>query len=343
MKERSSMDKRHLLVVGAGSVGKRHLRNLSGLGCQLSAVDPRPDRLDEANKETPLHRMFADLQDAFGGSAAYDGVVICSPPSCHVKQSVMALERELPVFLEKPVSPDAASAFRLAEVAGRSRAPLLLGYTYRWWPPVIDLRRRILRGDIGQPLHVRFVLSAHLADWHPWERYQDFFMSSRALGGGALLDESHFLDLLLWFFGRPAAVFARIERLSELEIETDDNVDAWFSFPSGARASLHLDLYGRPHERSIVIVGEAGTLYWRNEENSLRLGRSGDLAWEETQYTCQRNDMFEACIREFLEVISGERSPSCTIDDGVAVLQVIEAMRQSASEGKIVPVEPTNA
>ena len=54
---------------------------------------------------------------------------------------------------------------------------------------------------VGGLRHARFVMSAHLADWHPWERYQDFFMASRDQGGGALLDESHFIDLMLWFFG----------------------------------------------------------------------------------------------------------------------------------------------
>ena len=74
-------------------------------------------------------------------------------------------------------------------------------------------------------LSVTFTMSAHLADWHPWERYQDFFMSNAAMGGGALLDESHWLDLMLWFFGMPDRLFAKIEKLSDLEIETDDNVD----------------------------------------------------------------------------------------------------------------------
>jgi predicted dehydrogenase len=68
-------------------------------------------------------------------------------------------------------------------------------------------------------------MAAHLADWHPWERYQDFFMSSKTMGGGAILDESHWLDLMLWFFGTPEKLFAKVDKISDLEIETDDNVD----------------------------------------------------------------------------------------------------------------------
>ncbi len=106
--------------------------------------------------------------------------------------------RERRCCLKRPVCPDLASGERLAQVAARASVPVLMGYTWRWWPPLIDVRRQLADGAIGTVRHVQFHMSAHLADWHPWERYQDFFMARRELGGGALLDESHWIDLMLW-------------------------------------------------------------------------------------------------------------------------------------------------
>jgi predicted dehydrogenase len=182
-------------------------------------------------------------------------------------------------------------------------------------------------------------MSAHLADWHAWERYQDFFMASKELGGGALLDESHFIDLMLWFFGMPAEVFARVERLSSLEIETDDTVDAWLCYRNGIRICIHLDLYGRPHERSITVTGERGTLRWTFDPNRLRFSQSPDAIWSETVYPFERNEMFMRAAREFLQMIDTGQSPSCSVEDGCAVLRVIEAMRQSSASGRVVPLE----
>jgi predicted dehydrogenase len=102
--------------------------------------------------------------------------------------------------------------------------PLLLGYTWRWWPSLLKVKDLVAQQAVGQLRHVKFTMAAHLADWHPWERYQDFFMASEALGGGALLDESHWLDLMLWFFGMPQKLFAKVEKISDLEIETDDQL-----------------------------------------------------------------------------------------------------------------------
>lgn len=330
------MTDKPLLVVGAGSVGKRHLRNFSSLGFRVSAMDPLAERLTQAAEAVPLVSTWTNLDAALNQAQDFSGVVICSPPRFHVEQALRALQANLPVLLEKPVSPDAESAFRLMNAVQSGSAPVLLGYTYRWWEPVLALKKKLDDNLVGRVLHVRCVLSAHLTDWHPGEPLQQFFMSSKELGGGALLDESHFLDLMLWFFGLPEYVFAKIERLSSLEIDSDDNVDAWLSYANNLRVWLHLDLYGRPHERSITIIGENGTLQWAYERNNVRYSRAAGQEWEEEKFTCERNEMFLGVAREFLRVLEGTTAPSCTSADGYAVMRVIEAMRQSSDTGQVV-------
>lgn len=332
------MTDKPLLIVGTGSVGKRHMRNFASLGCRLSAMDPSAERLTQAAEAVPLVSRFSTLDTALNDAGNFSGVVICSPPRFHVEQALRALQAGLPVLLEKPVSVDAASASVLMNTVQAGSTPLLLGYTYRWWEPVLALKKKLDENLVGRVLHVRCVLSAHLADWHPGEPLQQFFMSSKELGGGALLDESHFLDLMLWFFGLPEQVFAKIERLSSLEIDSDDNVDSWLSYANNLRIWLHLDLYGRPHERSITVIGEKGTLQWAYERNSVHYSQAAGQEWEEEKFTCERNEMFLGVAREFVQIIDGTRTPSCTSADGYAVMRVIEAMRQSSAAGQVVPL-----
>lgn len=325
----------HILIIGSGSVGKRHARNFSALGCRISCMDPRVDRNVELATETPIDKAFTSVEEALAASK-FDGAIICSPPHAHVLQTEACLEAYLPVLLEKPVCQDLAGARYLVEAAKRLGVPVLLGYTWRWWPPLGRVRALLAERAVGTLRHVRFVMSAHLADWHPWERYQDFFMAQRELGGGALLDESHWTDLACWMFGEPEAVNARIEKLSDLEIDTDDNVDMLLIYPNGLRVSLHLDLYGRPHEKSITFVGETGTIRWSADPNQVAVGH-GITGWNYTDlFECERNEMFVAMAQEFIKVLSGERSMYCTLDDGVTVLRVIEAARKSSAEGRTV-------
>ena len=328
----------HLVIVGTGSVGKRHAINLSALGCTVTCVDPRQDRLDEvAGEEVTLQAVFPSLEKAFAADGSFDAVVVASPPSFHVDQSIAALRRGKPVLLEKPVSPDLASALKLRAAVHDTKVPLLLGYTWRWWPPLLKVKDLVVQQAVGQLRHVKFTMAAHLADWHPWERYQDFFMASEALGGGALLDESHWLDLMLWFFGMPERLFAKIEKISDLEIETDDNVDILVYYPDDLRVSLHLDLYARPHEKTIQFVGENGTLIW--EPNRIKIGKGMDPEWEIEDFQYDRNDMFVAAAKEFLHVLSGAPVQTCTIDDGAQVLNLIEAARMSSSGEKVIEID----
>lgn len=326
----------HILIISAGSVGKRHLRNFANFGCQVSVMDPRADRLAEAAAVVPTVHQFTDFTAALANPTRFSGVVIGSPTKFHVEQAIAALQAGLPVYLEKPMSVDATSAAQLMSVAHHTTTPLLLGYTYRWWPPLHDLKERLRQNAVGKVLHVHCTMSAHLADWHPWERYQDFFMASKELGGGALLDESHFLDLILWLWGMPTQLFGKVERLSALEIDSDDNVDVWLHYANGMRVLLHLDLYGRPHDRSFTIRGETGTIVWTTDPNQLRSSATEQGGWQETNYTWERNMMFVNAAQEFLHILQGEKAPSCTVDDGYGVMRLVEAIRTSSETGQVI-------
>jgi predicted dehydrogenase len=324
-------NQRHILVIGGGSAGKRHARNLTQLGAQIAIMDPRQDRRETGNEAIARTASYATLEEALVDPMQYAGVVVASPTTFHIEQTVAALDAGLPVLLEKPLCKNIDEVQPLLSRVQNGAPPVLLGYTYRWWQPLYDLKQRLVAGEIGRVLHVRAMMSAHLADWHPWEPYQEFFMSSAELGGGALLDESHMIDLMVYFFGVPDAVFGKVETLSSLDIDTDDNVDLWLIYPDGLRVWIHLDLYGRPHRREMAFVGEKGTLEWTFDPNRVRFGNDGGGTWQDTTYTLERNDMFMGVAQEFLDILDGKRSPSCTVEDGYQVMKLIEAAARVAS------------
>jgi predicted dehydrogenase len=327
---------RHFLITGSGSVGKRHATNLAALGHTVSCVDPREDRRAELAQTVPLRGSFASREQALA-AGPFDAVVVCTPTAFHCADTLAAIAAGLPVLLEKPAAGTLDEVHRM-QAAARS-VPVLLGYTWRWWPALRRARRVLQDGGIGRVLFAQFQMSAHLADWHPWERYQDFFMARAALGGGALLDESHWIDLMVWFFGMPAMLTGRVEKISDLDIDSDDNVDILAIYENGLRVSLHLDLYGRPHEKSIRFVGESGTLLWSADPNRIAVAKTAGQDWHEEIFQSERNDMFVAVAREFLDVLDGKADPSCTLSDGVRVLQVIEAVRESTRSGRTIALD----
>ena len=162
-------------------------------------------------------------------------------------------------------------------------------------------------------------------------------MSSKELGGGALLDESHWVDQMLWLFGTPKSVFGIVDHVSMLEISSDDLVELIARYEDNLTVSMHLDLFGRPHEKSIVVFGDKGSVSWKEASNCVTwTDESGEAQSKEFQE--ERNAMFERVAIEFAGVASGTVTPSCTLADGVEVLKIIEAVRSSDRTGKIVEI-----
>ncbi|MEQ9638519.1 MAG: Gfo/Idh/MocA family oxidoreductase [Alphaproteobacteria bacterium] len=326
---------RRVLIVGAGSVGKRHANNLKALGMEVAAVDPREDRRDEFPADIAYPTLDAALTQRF------DAVAVCSPTAFHVDQALAALDSGAAVLLEKPVAMTLADAERLADRAAETGAPpVLLGYTWRWWPPLQRLRELIKAEAVGPIRFAQFVMSAHLADWHPYEPLADFFMSSARLGGGALLDESHWIDLSAWLFGMPKDLMADVDKISSLDITADDNVDMILRYDGGLRVQIHLDLHGRPHQKTIRCLGETGSLLWSEHPNRVAIARGAEEHWEDEVFSCGRNDMFMAVAQEFLHVLDGETHMTCTLADGLNAMRLIEAVRRSTADGRRIEIGP---
>jgi predicted dehydrogenase len=312
------------------------------LGCQISCIDPRTDRRKEFTDTIESYKVFSSIEKALE-SQSFDGTVISSPPVFHEEQAILALKAGTSVLLEKPIgltmSKMGALRCALEEAYRANNVNLLLGYTWRWWEALKYVRRLVRREPIGNFYHARIFVSAHLADWHPWERYQDFFMAKKEQGGGALLDESHWIDQMIWLFGMPDAIVASVDKVSDLDITSDDSVDILAVYESGLKVSIHLDIYGRPHEKSILLLGRDGSLHWEEKTNCVSLTEGKSEIPETLQFINERNDMFMGVAQEYLSVLGGLEPITCTLSSGLDVMRVIEAARLSQLENRLVVME----
>jgi predicted dehydrogenase len=328
-----------ILVVGAGSVGKRHLKNLQQLGVSdLTAVDTREDRLEEIKTAVTGVKGVASLEAAL--KEKFDGAVVAAPPHVHVSIGRLLIEKKIPILMEKPLADREEGVRELLEKADQNKIPIVTGYTYRFWPPLVKISQLLDQKPIGRILSVRIEVSEYLPDWHPWEDYRDFFMAKKEQGGGALLDESHMIDIALWLFGEIEEIFCVNEKLSSLEITTDDLAEMIVKFKSGAVGSLHMDIFGRAHQKGMTVIGDEGNLIWDPDKNEVRLFRAAAKAWETFPFVCERNEMFLEEAKHFIAVIKGQEKPRLNGWDGYKTLQYILAARDSARQKKSLVMTP---
>ena len=323
------------LVVGAGSIGKRHLNNLKTLGVDgLGAVDVRPDRRAEVTESLGVTAVYESVEEALAES--YDAVIVGVPTRYHVEVAQKAIDAGAHVLIEKPISDSLEQVDHLLEKAATNDLVVMVGYTYRFWPPLIQAKRAIDAGEIGRVYSAQITFSEYLPDWHPWEDYRSWFMARRDQGGGAILDESHTIDIARWFFGDVDGVFCVGGTVSELEIDADDLAEMVLTFRSGVVANVHMDIYGRKHRKTLSVYGEKGNIDWDFYENRVSIYHADQKATQSWNYNCDRNDMFLEQVKCFLGAIDGKDRPPVDGYDAVETLRVIRAGIESAESGSMV-------
>jgi predicted dehydrogenase len=318
-----------ILVAGSGSIGRRHMRNLRSLDVgEIAACDPDPERLAPMVAELKIH-PYSDFEEALQ-TARPDAVLICTPPSFHLTQARQAIAAGAHVFIEKPLSHSMDGVKALLNEARAGARVLQVGYNLRFHPAIRKLKQIVEENIIGRILWTRAEVGQYLPDWRPWQDYRQSYTARRELGGGIILDASHEIDYLLWFFGEPIEVLCMASTVSQLAVNVEDSASLLLRFASGAHADLHLDFVQRIPTRSCKLAGEEGTAIWEDGDAvSVRVLRPGKEA-ESFRYEFDDNEMYVAELKEFLDCVETGQSPLVTAEQAALVLHWALAARLAA-------------
>ena len=326
-----------VLVVGCGSIGRRHATNLNSLRVRhLGFCDTSLEALKQCRDElrgevfTEIFINYAEALQKFRP----DIVLICTPPVYHVEQALAALQARAHVFIEKPLSHESSGIQALITEARRRDRNVQVGYNMRFHPGLKILKNLIDSGKIGRVLWLSAEAGQYLPDWRPWQNYKESYSARHELGGGIILDGSHELDYICWLLGRPTEVVCRAEHLSALDVDVEDSAWIYLSFPERRRAELHLDFVQRAYTRTCKVVGETGTALWDFTLQEVRWFSSEEPGWKSIPYSFEVNDMYVAEMVHFLESLGSGTGPLVDLEQGRDVILVVEAAKRSSAEGR---------
>jgi predicted dehydrogenase len=322
-----------VLVLGAGSIGQRHCRNLVTLGQEVRAWDPDPVRLGEATAIAGVSAA-ASLDEALAMAPA--GALVCAPPASHVELGRRALAAGAHLFVEKPIAHASGEVPALiAEAAARKRL-VAVGLNLRFLPSLRRVKTLLDDKRVGRVLAVRAEFGSYLPDWRPGRDYRDNYAVRAALGGGILLDAIHELDYLGWLFGDAAEVFCTAGHVSDLAGDTEDLAETTVRFESGVLAQVHLDYLQRVYRRNLQVIGETGVIGWDYPTHAVTV--HAPEAPPETIAVADGdpNEMYLEEIRHFLRCIEGGERLLVDGREGLRSLRLVEAAKASAALGRWV-------
>ncbi len=318
------------LVVGCGSIGKRHIRNLISLGQKdIIASDPDQKMLDQVKKDYKIKTCLEYeqyLEDC-------DVVIICSPTSLHAPQLIKALEHEKPVFVEKPVAHDKETRDSVFKTAKDHPVLTLVGCNMRFHQGIKKIKELLDKQVIGKIWFVQAQVGFYLPYCRPGRDYRKVYSASRAMGGGVVLDAIHEIDYLKSLFGEVSEVQAYINHISNLETDTEDYASLTLKFKQGVMGEVHMDNLQTEYTRGCRIVGEKGIIEWNYHKPEIRLFIDSQ-GWKtlilDKKYDV--NQMYIEQFKHFLACLNEDIEPEQDIFEGIRALDVVLAAKESQTK-----------
>lgn len=323
---------KHIAVIGAGSIGRRHIDNLRLLHAKtqiywLGATGQLPPalRLNDIQYPASLEELTA---------LPLDYAVVASPASSHQQHLSDLLAHNIPVLVEKPLAATLAQGLQLQKLCQASpQIPVAVAYCLRFLPALQLLKTQLAEQLIGTVLHVNCHVAQYLPDWRPGKDYRQSVSGQAALGGGVLLELSHELDYLYYLFGPLKLLHSKLQQSGLLDIDVEDQADLLLSAPEAGTICLHLDFLQKTVQRRCVISGTEGRLEWDLVQNTIVLyqAKQQKLIFSDENYP--KKQMYLQMLQQFELMVQNPQQPPAflaSIDDAVSTLRVIdEAKRQS--------------
>lgn len=325
-----------VLIAGLGSIGRRHLNNLRQLGIHDIMLYRT---IHEPVREVPELPVFGDLTQALATKP--DVVIVSNPSAYHLQVAIPAAQVGCNLFIEKPLSNSWEGVEELLSIIQKQNLMALVGFDLRFDPGLCKIKLLLEEKCIGNIVAIQAQVGQYLPDWRPGKDYRRCMSAHIEHGGGVILDLIHELDYVSWLIGSVTHIACFADKISSLEIDTEDTAVILLKFENGAIGTIHLDYIQRVPSRTCRIIGEEGTILWDYFANKVRWYQSDKDDWQEYEYaTFKRNDRFLGEMRHLLACIDRKENPKVDVLIGSKVLKLALAAKESAIKGKICQIVP---
>ena len=321
-----------ILVIGYGSIGKRHVQNLLCIP-NMEVLICTHQQLKKCEKNK--HKLFKTIEDAIREKP--DAAIICSVTNKHIEDATKLAKAGVNLLIEKPLSNSLCGTNKLLTIVKKEKIITLLGCNLRFHPCIIKIKNMIFENQIGRILSVVAENGSYLPDWYPKENYKNSYAARNDLGGGVLLTSIHEIDYLYWFFGNAKEIFSITGKFSNLQISADDLSFVLLRFKN-IIAEIHLDYFQRPHARSLKIIGTQGTIYWNFDDNIVKMFDVKKNKWiiklklKNYDYNC----MYKDELNYFIDCIYRKKQTLNPLEDGIKILKIALAAKRSNNTKRIV-------
>lgn len=328
------------LIVGSGSIGQRHIRNLKSLGIDsIVALRSRKGH----HKILPCELGVVEVEgwvgvENFGPEIA----IISNPTSLHLEAIRNAIPFVKGVFIEKPLSDSIEGVDDLLRLLDENKTVSFVGHNLLFHPIVKAVQEFMASTELGKPINIQCQVGQWLPDWHPYEDFRKAYYARKDLGGGVSRTLIHEINLVAELAGPPVEVCGMLAKSDLLDLDVDVISNVMVRHESGCVSQIHLDYIQKPPHRSGVITFERGWLTYDFNECRVVAQSVNDsspkIIWSGKNY--DENAVYVEQIRKFVEYVEeGRMRHSFDVFSSLDSLRIVESLFVSSESDQIVKIE----
>lgn len=326
-----------ILLIGLGSIGKRHLNNILELGYTDISVVTRSGILPNEYKQL---QVFENVHHAFENTF-FDAAIICTPTALHLDALIPAIQKGVKnIYLEKPISHSLEKMNEVISLANSNNTRIIVGYDLHFDLGLQKVHDLIKNNTVGKVLTVNAQVGQYLPDWRPHEDYSNGMSAKKETGGGVMLDLIHEFDYLYWLIGKVNKLASFNNNTQTLKIETEDVAEVLLQFENNVIGTIHLDYLQPELIRNCLFTCSSGTIFW----DLVNCSVSWITVNKEKNFFSykgfERNQRFLEIMKLFLE--NGADVRLTSLQSGYESLKMVEAAKYSSLNNVVVLVKDFN-
>lgn len=319
--------KMNVLVVGYGSIGRRHIRNLS----KMEPIDEiivytKIQNAFEALCEKKISFLDASILglDTVTDRYKVDFAIIANETYKHIDTAIILARKGIHLFIEKPLSHNLEKVAPLKEIVEKNRVKAFVAYNLRFLPAIRHLKDQISQKVLGDLYFAHIEVGQYLPSWRTNVHYTASYSAHAEFGGGAALDLSHEVDYMRYLFGEPYLWKTVKSKVSDLDIDSEDILEGIYKYERGFMCHVHMDYLQRKAKRQIRIFGSTGEIIcdFAGKWIDIQLHGNKTRLMEEDLF--KMAETYRTELQYFIETLMTNKEPAISIDDGIQTLRLLE-------------------
>jgi predicted dehydrogenase len=327
---------KNILIIGLGSIGQRHLRNLSNIGKNFNFFAYRRKfktptlnfnnlvTKQEIKKKYKIHYL-SSLRNLKKNNI--DTAFICSPSSFHIRESINLLKQNINIFVEKPIGSSLKDVQLLKKILKKTKSISMMGFQMKFCPIINKIKYFVKKKMYGEPKYISIHHGEHIKNFHKYENYEKLYAAKKNLGGGVVLTQIHEIDYLLYIFSEfkinKTKSFSK--KISNLKMNVEDTLAASILLKNKKKillCNLSLNYYEISRKREINIIFENASI--KADLINQKIIIDTGIKKKIMSLPYERNDLFKNEIFFFRKhIIKNKKIPrEFSLENGIKSLEL---------------------